>query len=93
MDTVLGVIEFKTYGPPTNVMWMRDGEPVTVDGSGYEMILTVANRVGILTPLQYNNKLLIRNAVDLVGYHTYTCIVSNYAGNSSKTVDAVFLGK
>ena len=29
----------------------------------------------------------------IVGYHTYTCIVSNYAGNTNGTVNTVIIGK
>ena len=88
---MFGELQFSTYySPPTNVTVLRDGQPVTVDGSGYEMILTIANRGPYST--RYSNKLLIRNAVDLIGYHTYTCIVSNYAGNTNNTVETVFIG-
>ena len=88
---MLGVIEFSTCNsPPTYVTWLRDGEPVTVDGSGYEMMQIVHER----TEGDYirSSRLLIRNAVDLIGYHTYTFIVSNYAGITNKTVNTVFIG-
>ena len=90
---MLGVIEFTTYNsPPTNVAWLRDGEPVTVDGSRYEMIHIVTGR-NYFSRYSYNNRLLVRNAVDLVGYHTYTCTVNNLAGITSKTMDTDFIGK
>ena len=85
------MIEFSTsYSPPTSVTWQRDGRPVTVDGHNYEMMYTVTSRS--YSPTTYDNKLIIRNAVDLIGYHTYTCTVSNYAGSTSKNVNTDLTG-
>ena len=90
---MLGMIEFVTYNsPPTYVTLLRDGEPVTVDGFGYEIMQTVHNRDYYYYSSNYINTLLIRNAVDLIGYHTYTFIVSNYAGITSKIVKTFFIG-
>ena len=88
---MLGVIDFSTtYSPPTSVTWLRDGSPVTVDGYNYEMMYTVTSRS--YSPTTYDNILIIRNAVDLVGYHVYTCSVSNYVGSDSETVNTNFAG-
>ena len=90
-DDHLAKIVYTTHlSPPTNVTWLRDGEPVMVDGYRYEMKSTVTNRY--YHESHYRSKLLIRDAIHLAGNHTYTCIVSNYAGTASSTVETSLTG-
>ena len=87
---LLGSLECLTQNsPPTSVTWLRDGVPVEVDGVGVEMIQTVTERRSYS---RYNNTLLIRDAAQLAGSHTYNCTVSNAAGNSTNWVDTTLTG-
>ena len=89
-NSPLGTIECLTEeGPPTDVTWLRDDEPVLVDGDKYEMIQTVTDRGGFY----YNNSLLIRHAADLVGSHIYTCIFANSRGGSNESISTTLTGE
>ena len=82
---ILGSLECLTqYSPPTNVIWLRDGVRVHVDGERYEMIQSVIERQSYS---RYRNTLLIRDAADLVGVHTYTCTITNSAGRTSRSIN------
>ena len=84
-SSLLGTVECLTqYSPPTNVMWLRDGVAIEVDGEGYEMMQSVIERQSYS---RYNNTLLIRNAADLAGNHTYNCTITNTAGNTTQAVN------
>ena len=88
--SVLGTLECLTQNsPPTTVTWLRDGVAVHVDGGGYEMMQIVTER----QISQYKNILLIRNATDLAGNHTYTCSVSNAAGSYSQNISTTLTGE
>ena len=88
--SVLGTLECLTQNsPPTTVTWSRDGVAVHVDGVGYEMMQIVTDR----QYSRYRNILHIRNAVELVGDHTYTCSVSNAAGSSSQSISTKMTGE
>ena len=69
--------------------WLRDGVPVHVDGEGYEMIQSVIERQSYS---RYRNTLLIRDAADLAGDHIYTCIITNSAGSTSKSINTTLKG-
>ena len=60
-----------------------------MDGDKYEMIQTVTNR----DSSSYNNTLLIRHAADLVGSHIYACIVTNSAGNNTRSISTTLTGE
>ena len=88
---VLGTVECLTQNsPPTNVTWLRDGVAVVVDGEGYEMIQIVTERWSYFSG--YNNTLIIRNAADLAGDHSYCCSISNSAGSTSECVATSWAG-
>ena len=90
--SVLGSVECLTQNsPPTTVTWTRDGVVIEMDGVAYEMIQQVIERQSYS---RYNNTLLIRDAIELAGDHSYCCIASNYAGNSTpECVDTTWSGK
>ena len=92
---VLGSLECLTqYSPPTNVTWLRDGVRVHLDGERYEMIQSVIERQWYRDTLsEYNNTLLIRDATDLVGVHTYTCTITNSAGSTFQNINTRLTGK
>ena len=86
---LLGTIICSTrYSSPTNVTWERDGVTVPLDGDRYEMMQTVTDRRNSY----YDNILLIRDAFGLAGNHTYTCYITNYAGNTSKDIPTNMTG-
>ena len=72
-----------TGSPATNVTWMRDGQPLTLNGRTYQMTQTVTNR----RDTTYENVLTI-NAVSGIYRRTYTCTVLNALGSDSKTLTA-----
>ena len=88
---LLGILECHTQNsPPTNMAWLRDGEAIHVDGWGYETMQIVTSRSASYS--RYKNTLLIRNATELAGNHSYICSVSNSAGSSSQTIHTTFTG-
>ena len=73
-----------TGSPATNVTWMRDGQPLTLSGSTYQLTQTVANR----KLSTYENVLIINCATpDIIG-NTYNCTVVNALGKVSRTLTA-----
>lgn len=89
-STELGSITCRTrYSPPTYVTWERDGVAVPVNGDRYEMTQTVTDRGSSY----YDSVLLIRDAVDLAGNHTYTCCIRNYVGNTCKSTSTYMRGE
>ena len=89
-SSLLGSLECLTqYSPPTNVIWLRDGVRVHVDGERYEMIQSVIERQSYS---RYNSTLLIRDAADLAGDHTYTCSITNSVGNTSESINTRLTG-
>lgn len=88
-DHLATVVCLTRYSPPTDVEWTRDGVPVEVDGIGYEMTQVVTERQSYS---RYRNTLIIRDAFDLAGDHTYCCNISNSAGSSSECVHTTWTG-
>lgn len=85
----IGSITCRTrYSPPTIVTWQRDGVTVDVDGDRYQMTQTVTDRRNSY----YDNILLVHNAADLVGNHTFTCSISNYAGSTFASTNTTMRG-
>ena len=73
-----------TGSPATTVTWMRDGQPLTIDGSTY--FLTHSVNYGRSST--YENVLTINAAVSSIYRHTYTCTVVNALGTDSKILTA-----
>ena len=63
---------------------MRDGQPLTIDGSRYQLTQAVANR----RLSTYENVLTINAAVSNIYRHMYICTVINALGRNSKAVIA-----
>ena len=73
-----------TGSPATNVTWMRDGQPLTIDGSTYQLTQTVANR----RLSTYENVLSIDLGIaDIIG-SIYNCTVMNALGRVSNALVA-----
>ena len=87
-----------TGSPATRVTWMKDGQPLTTDGSSlfsfsqtitdgstpYSFSQTITNR----STSTYSNVMTISESVTGVA-GTYTCTVSNELGSDSRTEAAV----
>ena len=75
-----------TGSPPTRVVWMKDGLPLTTDGSSphYSLSQTITNR----SSSTYSSVLRVRQSTPGVA-GTYICKVSNDLGSASMTVVAV----
>ena len=68
---------FSTGSPATNVTWTRNRQPLTIDGSRYQLTPTVTNR----SLSTYENVLTISD----IDRCSYTCTVTNALGNDSQT--------
>ena len=73
-----------TGSPATTVTWMKDGQPLTIDGSTYFLTHTVI--YGRRTT--YENVLTINAEVYSIYRHMYTCTVVNALGSDSKILTA-----
>ena len=74
-----------TSSPATRVTWMKDGQPLTIDGSSqYSFSQTLTGR----STSTYLNVLSISETVQRVA-GTYTCTVSNDLGSDSVYLEAV----
>lgn len=82
-NTVLATVECQTqYFLPTWVIWQKNGLEIRVDGQSYETLQIVTDREFS----HYQNILIVRDAVGVVGTPLYTCVVGNYAGNTSSNI-------
>ena len=73
-----------TVSPATTVSWMKDGQPLTTDGSSY---YTLTQTVTDRTNSTYSNVLTASNGTGVAG--NYTCTVTNDLGSASGVVVAV----
>lgn len=69
-----------TGSPATTVSWLRDGLPLTIDGSTFQMTQTVINR----RAATYENVLIINDVQANIVDHTYTCTVANVLGSDTQ---------
>ena len=72
-----------TVSPATTVSWMKDGQPLTTDGSSY---YTLTQTVTDRNTSTYSNVLTVHEGIGVSG--TYTCTVTNDLGSNSSTVVA-----
>ena len=77
-------LRVSTGSPATNVTWLRDGQPLTLNGSTYELTQTVVNR----KLSTYKNVLTINRATSNIIGNTYNCTVINALGKVSRTLIA-----
>ena len=69
-----------TGSAATTVTWMRDGQPLIIDGGTYQLTQTVTDRADS----SYENVLTIMEELSTVVEHHYSCLVSNINGNASE---------
>ena len=74
-----------TGSPATTVTWEKDGVPLSIDGSTYQLTQTVINR----TTSTYSNVLTVSEAAPTGVAGTYSCNVSNQIGWDTESVTAV----
>ena len=74
-----------TGSPPTVVEWMKNGQPLTINGFLYSLSQTVTDR----TASTYNNTLSVSETAPGGVAGTYTCTVSNELGSANMSVVAV----
>ena len=80
-STALTLTCTSTGSPATIVTWMKDGSPLTVDGTTYTLEQTVTGR----STSTYDNVLTIsEGSGNIEG--SYTCTVENILGSDSMTV-------
>lgn len=65
--------------PPTNIVWMRNGEVLDIDGITYDSLRIVVNRVHS----HYMNILVVNEVINIIGSLTFTCNISNQYGSTS----------
>ena len=82
MSSTLACIS--TGSPATTVTWMRDGQPLTIDGRTYFLTHTV----NYGRSSTYENVLTINAAVSSIYRHAYTCTVVNALGTASEILTA-----
>ena len=70
--------------PATTVSWMKDGQPLTTDGSSY---YTLTQTVTDSTTSTYSNVLTVSEGTGVAG--AYNCTVTNDLGSSSRVIVAL----
>ena len=76
-----------TGSPVTTVSWMKDGQPLTIDGSVYHLTQTITDRASST----YSNELTVSETAPSGVVGTYNCTVTNDLGSDSSEV--VVVGK
>ena len=72
-----------TVSPATNISWMKDGQPLTTDGSSYYALTqTVTDRASST----YSNVLTVSEGAPGGVAGTYTCTVTNELGSDFSDV-------
>lgn len=69
-----------TSGPPTTVRWMKNGQPLTIDGSTYQQSQRVLNT----EMATYENVLYSNDIANFVG--NFTCIITNERGSRERDI-------
>ena len=71
-----------TGSPATVVTWMKDEQPLTIDGSTYQLTQTVTNR----RESTYENVLTINDELNNIISHIFHCNIMNALGSASEEV-------
>ena len=74
-----------TGSPATTVSWVKDGVPLSIDGSTYQLTQTITDRVSST----YSNVLTVSETAPTGIAGTYTCTVSNDLGSESINLTVV----
>lgn len=81
--SALAVVTCMTrYIQPQNVFWLRNGEPLSIDGLEYEMTEDLRSQ----TNSYYNHSLIIRDILGLINSPEYTCYIENTDSVLNSTV-------
>ena len=78
-----------TGSPPTVVEWMKNGQPLTIDGSLYSLSQTVTDRAAST----YDNTLTVSERAPGGVAGNYTCTVSNSLGFPPAIMTVVAVGE
>ena len=74
--------------PATTVSWMKDGQPLIIDGSIYHLTQTITDRASST----YSNVLTVSEIAPSGVAGTYSCTVTNELGLDSSEVVIVHKG-
>ena len=74
--------------PPTNIVWLRNGEEIDIDGVMYDSEQIVVDRINS----HYRNILLVKEVKNIIGNLTFSCNVSNSYGSSSLDISTSLSG-
>lgn len=78
-SSALAIVRCITHtSPPTSVTWKRNGVAIDVDGGKYETMQIVTDR----KHSHYDNTLIVNDLTEILGNPTYTCIITNSAGET-----------
>lgn len=81
--TALAQIECYTINsPPTKVIWKKNGDIIDVEMDKYTALQVVIDRRNS----HYQNILMIRDVLDIMGNFTFTCEIENSAGSAHHSV-------
>ena len=84
-DTAQTLTCVSTGSPATTVTWEKDGVPLSIDGSTYQLTQTVTDR----TTSTYSNVLTVSETAPTGIAGIYTCNVSNQIGSVSNNFKVV----
>ena len=74
-----------TSSPPTIVSWDKDGVPLSIDGSTYQLTQTITDRA----TSTYSNVLTVSETAPMGVAGNYTCNISNQIGSSTEKISVV----
>ena len=65
--------------PPTYTTWLRNGKEIEINGDVYDSVKVVTDAFNS----HYKNVLIVKQVIKIVGEQHFSCVLSNYAGNTS----------
>ena len=87
--TALAQIEcYTTNSPPTTVIWKKNSDVIDVETNTYTTLQIVIDRRNS----HYQNILMIRDVLDIMGNFTFTCDIENSAGSAHHSVSIDIAG-